>query len=210
MRKRLKSFTIAAFAAAFLSAPAMPALAAAAPEVGKTAPDFTGVDSNGAKIALSALRGKLVVLEWTNNGCPFVGKHYGAGNMQKTQKMARAMGAVWLSIVSSAPGTQGHVDGAGANRLTETRDAAPNHVILDPKGTIGRRYEATNTPQMFVVGKDGAVLYMGAIDSIRSANPADIPRAKNYVTAALSEIAAGRKVSEPVTRPYGCSVKYAY
>ena len=159
MRKRLKSFTIAAFAAAFLAAPAMPALAAAAPEVGKTAPDFTGVDSNGASVTLSALRGKLVVLEWTNDGCPFVGKHYGAGNMQKTQKMARAMGAVWLSIVSSAPGTQGHVDGAGANRLTETRDAAPNHVILDPKGVIGRRYEATNTPQMFVdrQGRAGAL-----------------------------------------------------
>ena len=209
MKKRLKSFTIAAFAAAYLAAP-VPALAAAAPEVGKTAPDFTGIDSNGAKVTLSALRGKLVVLEWTNDGCPYVGKHYGAGNMQKTQKAARAMGAVWLSIISSARGTQGHVDGAGANRLTETRAAAPSHVILDPKGVIGRRYEATNTPQMFVVGKDGTVLYMGAIDSIRSANPADIPRAKNYVTAALGEIAAGRTVSEPVTRPYGCSVKYAY
>ena len=209
MKKRLKSFTIAAFAAAYLAAP-VPALAAAAPEVGKTAPDFTGFDSNGAKVTLSALRGKLVVLEWTNDGCPFVGKHYGAGNMQKTQKAARAMGAVWLSIISSARGTQGHVDGAGANRLTETRAAAPSHVILDPKGVIGRRYEATNTPQMFVVGKDGTVLYMGAIDSIRSANPADIPRAKNYVTAALGEIAAGREVSQPATRPYGCSVKYAY
>ena len=210
MKKPLKTFTIAVFAAAFLSAPAMPALATAAPEVGKTAPDFTGIDSNGAKVTLSALRGKLVVLEWTNDGCPYVGKHYGAGNMQKTQKMARAMGAVWLSIISSARGTQGHVDGAGANRLTETRAAAPSHVILDPKGVIGRRYEATNTPQMFVIGKTGTVLYMGAIDSIRSANPADIPRAKNYVTAALGEIAAGRTVSEPVTRPYGCSVKYAY
>ena len=104
MKKRLKSFTIAAFAAAYLAAP-VPALAAAAPEVGKTAPDFTGFDSNGAKVTLSALRGKLVVLEWTNDGCPFVGKHYGAGNMQKTQKAARAMGAVWLSIISSARGT---------------------------------------------------------------------------------------------------------
>ena len=209
MKKRLKSFTIAAFAAAYLAAP-VPALAAAAPEVGKTAPDFTGVDSNGASVTLSALRGKLVVLEWTNDGCPYVGKHYGAGNMQKTQKAARAMGAVWLSIISSAPGAQGHVDGAGANRLTETRDAAPSHVILDPKGVIGRHYEATNTPQMFVIGKGGRVLYMGAIDSIRSANPGDIPQAKNYVTVALSEIAAGRKVSQPETRPYGCSVKYAY
>ena len=206
MTKRLKHSIAAAVAAVFLAAPA----AASAPEVGKTAPDFTGVDSNGASVTLSALRGKLVVLEWTNHGCPYVSKHYGAGNMQKTQKAARAMGAVWLSIISSAPGRQGHVDGAEANRLSKTRGAAPSHVILDPKGTIGRKYEATNTPHMFIVGKDGALLYMGAIDSIRSANPADIPRAKNYVTAALNEIAAGRKVSEPVTRQYGCSVKYAY
>ena len=203
MLKHLKY--LAAAAAIVLAAPAI-----ASPQVGKTAPDFTGVDSNGARVTLSALRGKLVVLEWTNHGCPFVSKHYGAGNMQKTQKAARVMGAVWLSVISSAPGRQGHVDGAGANRLTETRDAAPSHVILDPKGTIGRKYEPTNTPHMFIVGKDGTLLYMGAIDSIRSANPADIPRAKNYVTAALGEIAAGRKVSEPVTRQYGCSVKYAY
>lgn len=209
MTKRLKSPTIV-ISAALLAASLVAAPAAASPQVGKTAPDFTGVDSNGARIALSALRGKLVVLEWTNHGCPYVSKHYGASNMQKTQKAARAMGAVWVSVISSAPGRQGHVDGAGANRLTETRGAAPSHVVLDPKGSIGRKYEATNTPQMFVVGKDGTLLYMGAIDSIRSANPADIPRAKNYVTAALSEIAAGRKVSDPVTRPYGCSVKYAY
>ena len=203
MLKHLKY--VAAAAAIVLAAPAM-----ASPQVGKTAPDFTGVDSNGARVTLSDLRGKLVVLEWTNHGCPYVSKHYGAGNMQKTQKAARAMGAVWLSIISSAPGRQGHVDGARANRLTATRDAAPSHVILDPKGTIGRQYEATNTPHMFIVGKDGTLLYMGAIDSIRSANPADIPRAKNYVTAALGEIAAGKTVSNPVTRQYGCSVKYAY
>ena len=205
MSKRLKF--LAAAAAIALAAPA-PAIAS--PQVGKTAPDFTGVDSNGASVTLSALRGKLVVLEWTNHGCPYVSKHYGAGNMQKTQKAARAKGAVWLSIISSAPGRQGHVDGAEANRLSKTRGAAPSHVILDPKGVIGRKYEATNTPHMFVVGKDGTLLYMGAIDSIRTANPADIPRAKNYVTAALNEIAAGKKVSEPVTRQYGCSVKYAY
>ena len=207
MNKRLKILTATAFAAVLLAS--VPA-AASTPEVGRPAPDFTGVDSNGVSVTLSALRGKPVVLEWTNHGCPYVSKHYGAGNMQKTQKAARAMGAVWLSIISSAPGRQGHVDGAGANRLTEGRGASPSHVILDPKGAIGRKYEATNTPHMFIVGKDGTLLYMGAIDSIRSADPADIPRAKNYVTAALDEIAAGRKVSEPVTRQYGCSVKYAY
>lgn len=189
---------------------ATPALATTTPEVGKTAPDFTAVDSNGKTVKLSSFRGRLVVLEWTNHDCPYVVKHYSSGNMQKTQKTARKMGAVWLSIISSAPGRQGHVDGATANKLTKSRGAAPSHVILDPKGVIGRKYEATNTPHMFIVGKTGRLLYMGAIDSIRSARKSDIARATNYVTAALSEIAAGKSVSEPVTRQYGCSVKYAY
>ena len=206
MLKSLKVLTFAAAAAALLATPA----AASTAEVGKMAPDFTGVDSNGKTVKLSSLRGKLVVLEWTNHDCPYVVKHYSSKNMQKTQQAARKMGVVWLSIISSAPGTQGHVGGAEANDLTKSRGAAPSHVLLDPKGTIGRRYEATNTPHMLIIGKDGMLLYQGAIDSIRSARVSDVPRAKNYVLAALSEIAAGKKVSEPVTRQYGCSVKYAY
>jgi peroxiredoxin len=186
------------------------AIASVGPEVGKSAPDFTAVDSNGKSVKLSQFRGKLVVLEWTNHDCPYVGKHYRSKNMQKTQKAARAMGAVWLSIISSAPGREGHVKGAEANKLTTSRGASPSHVLLDPKGVIGRRYEATTTPQMFIINKTGTLLYMGAIDSIRSARTSDIPRAKNYVLAALGQIKAGKPVSDPVTRQYGCSVKYAY
>ena len=115
-----------------------------------------------------------------------------------------------LLIISSAPGREGHVDGAGANRLTKTRGAAPNRVLLDPRGLIGRAYEATSTPHMFIIGKDGRLLYMGAIDSIPSPRRSDIPRARNHVLAALREIVAGKRVSRPVTRQYGCSVKYAY
>ena len=189
---------------------AAPASARETPQIGRIAPDFAGVDSNGKTVRLSALRGRLVVLEWTNHDCPYVRKHYETGNMQKTQQAARKLGVVWLSIVSSAPGRQGHVDGLAANRLTKSRKAAPSHVLLDPKGTIGRTYEATNTPQMFIIGKTGTLLYMGAIDSIRSARFSDVPKATNYVTASLSQIAAGRKVTRPVTRQYGCSVKYAY
>lgn len=189
---------------------ASPAAATTTPKIGQMAPDFTGVDSNGKTVKLSALRGKLVVLEWTNHDCPYVVKHYQTGNMQKTQKAARKLGVVWLSIISSAPGRQGHVDGPTANKLTKSRSAAPAHVLLDPKGVIGRAYEATNTPHMFVIGKSGTLLYMGAIDSIRSARHSDVPKATNYVTAALDQIAAGKKVAEPVTRQYGCSVKYAY
>lgn len=189
---------------------ASPAAATTTPKVGQMAPEFTGVDSNGKTVKLSALRGKLVVLEWTNHDCPYVRKHYETGNMQKTQAAARKIGAVWLSVISSAPGRQGHVDGPAANNLSKSRKATPDHVLLDPKGVIGKAYEATNTPHMFIIGKDGKLLYMGAIDSIRSARHSDVPKATNYVTAALSQIAAGKKVATPVTRQYGCSVKYAY
>jgi len=202
----MKSFIAASVAAAFLAAPAQ----ASTPEVGKAAPDFVGTDSNGKKIKLSALRGRMVILEWTNHQCPYVVKHYDTKNMQKTQQAARKLGVVWLSVISSAPGRQGYVDGPTANKLSKSRGATPNHVILDPKGVIGRKYEATNTPHMFIIGKDGTLLYMGAIDSIRPARHSDVPKAKNYVTAALSQIAAGKKISEPVTRQYGCSIKYAY
>lgn len=203
----ITKFAMGTLAAALL---ASPAVAATTPKVGQMAPDFTGVDSNGKTVRLSALRGKLVVLEWTNHDCPYVRKHYETGNMQKTQKAARKLGVVWLSIVSSAPGRQGHVDGPTANKLTKSRSAAPDHVLLDPKGVIGRTYEATNTPHMFIIGKTGALLYMGAIDSIRSARSSDVPKATNYVTVSLKQIAAGKKVAKPVTRQYGCSVKYAY
>ncbi len=180
----------------------------AAPRVGEPAPDFEGVDTRGEVHRLADYRGKIVVLEWTNHDCPFVRKHYGAGNMQDQQREAAAQGVVWLSVISSAPGKQGHVSPQEADELTRKRDAHPDAVILDPEGKIGRSYAAKTTPHMFIIDAAGTLVYMGGIDSISSANPDDIPRATQYVRVALQEMAAGKPVSSAVTKPYGCSVKY--
>lgn len=180
----------------------------AAPKVGKAAPDFSLVDTYGKTRQLSEFRGKYVVLEWTNHQCPFVRKHYRSGNMQAQQKAAAEKDVVWLSIISSAPGKEGYVEADEANRLTEERGAAPAAVLLDPKGDVGRLYRAKTTPQMFIVDPQGTLKYMGGIDSIRSANPADIPKSQQYVSLALNELFAGNAVSQAVTRPYGCTVKY--
>ena len=193
-----------------LAAALVSSTALAAPKVGQPAPDFVGVDSQGKSHKLSDLKGKTVVLEWTNHDCPYVRKHYGAGNMQKTQKAARNDGVIWLSVISSAPGRQGHVEGAQADELTTSRDAAPNAVLLDPKGKIGRLYEAKTTPHMYIIDAKGTLRYRGAIDSIPSSWADDIPKATNYVTAALGQMKAGQAVKPSVTRAYGCSVKYGW
>jgi len=176
--------------------------------VGQPSPDFTGIDSNGNQHTLSQYKGKTVVLEWTNHDCPYVKKHYNSGNMQELQKQATADGVVWLSVISSKPGKQGHVSGAQANKLTQSRNAAPTAVILDETSEIGRLYGAKTTPHMYIVDKTGQLVYMGGIDSIPSSNEADIAGAKNYVRVALDAIAAGKAIEDSVTRPYGCSVKY--
>ena len=182
--------------------------------VGEPAPDFTVVDSKGVEHKLSDFAGKRVVLEWTNDGCPFVVKHYSEPhkNMQGLQKTETADedGVIWLSVISSAPGKQGYADGTRADELTATRDAAPTAVILDPEGTLGKSYGAKTTPHMYIIDKDAdqTLVYAGAIDSIPSASVDDIPEAKNYVTAALGELDAGQPVSDPTTKAYGCSVKY--
>ena len=142
--------------------------AVAEPSVGQKAPDFTATDSNGAPVHLADFAGKTVVLEWTNDGCPYVGKWYRSGAMQELQREAAAKGAVWLSIVSSAPGEQGYVDGAQANADTASRNAAPAHVLLDPTGAVGRLYDAETTPHIFVIRPDGRLAYMGGADSIAS------------------------------------------
>ena len=160
----------------------MTATAHAAPEVGKPAPDFSAVDSNGKTVKLSDFHGKTVVLEWTNDGCPYVKKHYGSGNMQSLQKDADAKGIVWLTVVSSAPGKQGYVDGAGANGLTKSRGAAPAAVLLDPDGAVGHLYDARTTPHMFIVDKDGTLVYMGGIDDKATTEVADI-RARGIMSA---------------------------
>lgn len=180
----------------------------AAPEVGKPAPAFTGSDTAGKTWSLGDLAGQPVILEWTNHDCPYVRKHYDAGNMQALQREAAEEGYVWLSVISSAPGKQGHVSPAEADRLTAERGAAPAAVLLDEDGTIGRAYGARTTPHMYLIDGGGTLVYMGGIDDRPTSNPADIPGATNHVRAAMADLAAGRAVAQAVTRPYGCSVKY--
>jgi hypothetical protein len=182
--------------------------AGAAPQIGRAAPDFAATDSKGNALNLSEYRGKTVVLEWTNADCPYTRKHYTSGNMQGLQLLARKEGVVWLSIISSAPGKQGYVDGPGADALTRSRGAAPTAVLLDPAGKLGRLYAAKTTPHMFVIDKNGALQYMGGIDSIATADPGDIPHAEPYLKEAMLAVAQGAPVAHAVTRPYGCSVKY--
>jgi len=180
----------------------------AAVNVGQPAPDFTGLDSNGKQHSLSQYKGKTVILEWTNHDCPYVKKHYNSGNMQALQKDATANGIVWLSIISSSPGKQGHVSGKQANELSASRNASPTAVILDESSEIGLLYGAKTTPHMYIVDKSGQLVYMGGIDDTPSKDEDDIPKSKNYVRAALDEMAASQAIKKSITRPYGCSVKY--
>ena len=194
----------AALAAALPAAPA-----AAAPMVGQPAPDFTLSDAAGKPHRLSAYRGRTVVVEWNNPGCPYVQKHYNSGNMQKTQAAARAAGAVWLTVNSGAPGKQGHMNGAEAQRFVARMKAQPTAYLLDPAGQAGRLYRASTTPELFIVDPKGTLVYKGAIDDRPTADPADLAGARNYIRTALSEMRAGKPVSTPETRSYGCAVKYA-
>ncbi len=187
----------------------IPVAVRAAPRVGAPAPDFTATDSNGEAVGLAQLRGKLVVLEWTNDGCPYVQKWYGTGAMQALQREAAGLGAVWLSVISSAPGEQGAADGPRANELSRTRNATPAHILLDPRGDLGRTYAAQTTPQMFIVQRDGVLGYMGGADSIASTRVEDLAQATPHARNALLALAAGKAAPVAVTRAYGCSVKYA-
>jgi len=186
-----------------------PRAAWAAPKVGEAAPPFTAPTSTGPSVSLGDYRGKIVILEWTNHDCPYVRKHYETSNMQTLQKEATGQGVIWLSVISSAPGTQGYVSPSEANELTSTRQAAPTAVVLDPKGTIGKMYGATNTPHMYIVDKGGVLVYAGAIDDKPTTRRSDVQGAQNYVRAALQAVSAGQAVKTPVTRAYGCTVKYA-
>lgn len=190
------ALTLAAFAAQ--------ARAEAAP--GQPAPAFTGLTASGETISLSDYAGRTVVLEWTNHGCPYVVRHYG-GAMQGLQAAAAEDGVVWIQVISSAPGQQGHVDGATAIALNEERGAAPAATILDPDGVIGRAYDARTTPHMFVIDGDGLVQYAGGIDDQPRPAAGD-PAPIAYVTGALDALAAGETPDPAATRPYGCSVKY--
>ena len=175
-----------------------------------SAPSFELVDSYGENISLSNFEGKTVVLEWTNHDCPYVAKHYATGNMQNTQEQAKDQGVVWLSIISSAPGTQGYVLPAKANELTATRNAQPNHVLFDFEGGVGKMYGAKTTPHMYVIDKKGALRYQGAIDDAGGPGfwTKNLLDADNYVKNALGEMQDGQAISTKVSKPYGCSVKY--
>lgn len=201
----IKNLFLAAFAFCALT---LSGAAQAAPELGKPAPDFTGTDSNGTTHKLSDLKGKIVVLEWTNPECPFVLKHYDSKNMQALQTKYTEAGVTWLSINSGAEGKQGNLTGEAANAYIKKHDAKQTAYLLDPAGEIGKLYDAKTTPHMFVIDKEGTLVYAGAIDDNDSANPADAATAKNYVSAALDEVIAGKPVTDAQTKPYGCSVKY--
>lgn len=188
---------------------ATPASGANAPVVGQPAPDFTGTDATGKTVKLSDLKGKIVVLEWHNPECPFVVKHYDSQNMQKLQSAAaQKPDLVWLSINSGAAGLQGHLTGAQASEYLTAQQAKPAHYILDAKGEIGQLYQAKTTPHMFVIDKEGVLAYAGAIDDKPTPRQTDIEGAKNYVTAAIEALEAGKKVEVATTQPYGCGVKY--
>ena len=172
------------------------------------APAFTLVDAEGVQRSLADFRGKMVILERSNEGCPYVKKHY-TGAMQALQRETAADGIVWLTIISSAPGTQGFVEGESARNWKTRFNAGYAHLLLDPTGQVGRLYDAKTTPDMRIIGPDGRILYAGAIDDRPTNKVEDLEGANNYVRAALADIEAGRPVATPYATPYGCAVKYA-
>lgn len=193
-------------AAALTAALALPAIAS--PDIGKEAPNFTARTADGKTVDLKSLRGKIVVLEWTNHDCPYVRMHYGANNMQSTQKDATAQGVVWLQIISSPPGRQGYLEGVAAIQKNVERSAVPTNVVLDPDGKVGSLYGAQTTPHMYVIDANGTLVYKGGIDSIPSYRADSLPKAVNYVRETLAAMAANKPVPNPSTRAYGCTIHY--
>lgn len=185
-------------------------VAAHAVSIGQPAPDFALTDVNGKTVKLSDFKGKHVVLEWTNPGCPFVQKHYNSGNMQSLQKDAAAKGVVWLAVNSTEKSHQDYLAPAKLSaRMAGDWKAMPAYLLMDESGQAGKAYEAKTTPHMYLIDPAGKLVYAGGIDDKRSANPADVKTAKNFVRAALDESLAGKAVTVPTASPYGCSIKYA-
>lgn len=181
---------------------------AAGPQIEKPAPDFTLKNTQGKDVTLSSFQGKYVVLEWTNYDCPFVHKQYDSGNMQQLQKTYADKGVVWLTLISSAKGKEGYVSAADAEKIRREQKSNATDVLLDPSGKVAKLYQAKTTPHMFVINPVGNVIYMGAIDDRPTVDVADVPGAKNYVARALDQAMSGKTITDPVTKPYGCSVKY--
>lgn len=186
----------------------MASVASAAPAIGEAAPAFTLMNVDGKPVTLSDFKGKPVILEWTNPGCPFVRGHYDSGAMQATQAKAIAAGAVWLSINSGAPGKQGHMSGAQAKAQMGKDSTSPTHYLLDPKGTVGTLYAAKTTPHIYVITPEGRLAYNGAINDRPTAEKEDALAGENYALAALTAVKAGKAPTPATTKPYGCSVKY--
>jgi AhpC/TSA family len=205
MQRRYMFLTVAANAAAafFIASPAHAAAA-----VGQKAPEFSAKDTAGKTVNLADFKGKTVVLEWVNPGCPYVRKHYGVGNMQATQKDAASKGVVWLAVNSTETSHGDYLSPAQLQAWMGEQKAAATHTLMDESGSIGQQYAARTTPHMYIVNPQGMLVYAGGIDSIASANPADIKTATNYVKQSLNETLAGKPISMAQTRPYGCSVKY--
>lgn len=184
-------------------------LAAAVAQVGKAAPEFELTDIDGRQHSLSDFKGRTVVLEWVNPECPFVQKHYNhSGNIPKTQKAATSEGVVWLSINSAAPGKDGDYDAGHAREWMDKNHAVPTAYLRDQDGAVGKLYDARTTPHLFVIDREGTLVYAGGIDNIRSVRVEDIAKATNYVTQALGDLNSGKPVRTPNSKPYGCSVKY--
>ena len=205
-RRRFVITPVALAATAAAITWATPAFAAAT--VGQKAPDFTAKDATGKTVSLADFKGKTVVLEWVNPGCPYVKKHYGAGNMQSTQKDAADKGVVWLAINSTDTAHQDYLAPAALQKWMTEQKAQATHTLMDESGKIGQQYAARTTPHMYIINPQGNLVYAGGIDSIATANPADIKTATNYVKQSLGEVAAGKPISSANTKPYGCSVKY--
>ncbi len=177
--------------------------------IDQPAPAFTGTTADGSKLSLDALKGKTVVLEWTNHECPFVKKHYESGNIPQLQKDALAKNITWVQVISSAPGKQGYVNGTEAIKLNESRSAKPAYVVLDDDGKIGQLDGAQTTPHIYIIDAKGVLVYKGGIDDIATPKKEDLAKANNYVRETLAALAESKKVPHASTKPYGCSIKYA-
>lgn len=204
MSKHFKNFGLVVLAALLFAAPAF-----AEVTTGQAAPDFTLTDINGQSHSLSQFKGKIVVLEWVNHGCPFVVKHYSGGNMQKLQETYTGKDVVWLSIASSAEGKEGYQTADQWKATVAEKGSKATATLLDADGKVGKLYGAQTTPHMYIIDAAGNLIYQGAIDDKPSTEASDIPNSKNYVSAALDEVLAGKSVTDSTTKSYGCSVKYA-
>lgn len=203
-----RQFATASLTAASLLATTRHAWAQSSATVGQAAPNFSAKDVNGKTVSLADFKGKTVVLEWVNPGCPYVRKHYDGGNMQGTQQEATAKNVVWLAVNSTGTDHPDYLKPADLAKWMKDKKAPATHTLMDEDGKIGKAYGARTTPHLYIIDGKGMLVYAGGIDSIPTASASDIPKATNYIKVSLTEMSNGKAVSNNVTRAYGCSVKY--